>query len=195
MLGLTLGVILYIILYYILSYTIIISYTILFSSHLPYSSSLSHLLSSNPFLSSSPYSFCSYLLFQSSSPPLIPIIPFFPSSFPYSFYTCRELQILIYTLSVFLNHPHLPHSPLSLNHPNYLFLPIPSQYPFQYSFYTCRELHILIYILSFLSSSNILFPPYPNNLTPHVLSEVCLEWCGKYLCGVRFWDVLCSELV
>jgi hypothetical protein len=50
----------------------------------------------------------------------------------------------------------------------------PSQ-PSQYSFYTCRYLHILIYIISL-----------KNNLTPHKLSEGCLEWCSFMSMCLRF---------
>jgi hypothetical protein len=59
-------------------------------------------------------------------------------------------------------------------------IPIP-----QYSFYTCRYLHILIYIPS----------SFPDVLTPHKLSEGCLEWCS-FICvvfgsGGMVFDIRC----
>ena len=50
------------------------------------------------------------------------------------------------------------------------FSSIPSPSSSLYSFYTCRYLDTHIYIL-------------PKYLTPHVLSEGCLEWCS-FICVV-----------
>jgi hypothetical protein len=82
------------------------------------------------------------------------------------YYTLLQFSPPLLFWSIFLsNH--------SSSHPN---TPLISS---QYSFYTCRYLHILIYIL-FRSSQ------YPKYLTPHKLSEGCLEWCSFEVCGILF---------
>ena len=96
--------------------------------------------------------FCSVLLFFCSphvlpppSSPLSFLLLFSYHSHPHSFYTCRYLHILIYTILLFpLPISPLPYLPISPFIPSFPFLFISSQY----SFYTCRYLHILIYILS-----------------------------------------------
>ena len=108
-------ILLYYILYIILLYYYILYYTLLFfRSILPYSFSSPP----NPlfllFLISS-----SLLLFFSSHPSPLLNIPFHPHLFfspqsciplPHSFYTCRDLQILIYTILPFIYHLFLKYS-------------------------------------------------------------------------------------
>jgi hypothetical protein len=64
-----------------------------------------------------------------------------------------------------------------------LILPSSSLPNHTHSFYTCRYLHILIYILSL-----------KNNLTPHKLSEGCLEWCS-FICVVFGLRLRCVGLM
>jgi hypothetical protein len=110
---------------------------------------------------------------------------------------CCVIIILYYYI---LHYYIILYSPLLLFHspsPLLLFLS-PILFPFQDSKYTCRYLHILIYIL-------LLFPNiWPRTfyrsgwlrcvglkcigilfyvLTPHKLSEGCLEWCS-FICVV-----------
>ena len=103
---------------------------------------------------------------------------------------------ILYTILFFCSHLFLPnlfflrsiHPPLISSTTFPILFPIfsPSQSPSIYlqfysrSFYTCRYLHILIYVQSI-----------SNNLTPHKLTEVNVEWCSFNVCGVR----LCFELV
>jgi hypothetical protein len=82
----------------------------------------------------------------------------------------------------------------------------------QYSFYTCRYLHTVIYILlPIYSSSRTIWPRtfYRSGwlrcdvlkcigikfsvyvLTPHKLSEGCLEWCS-FICVVSGWVYVLS---
>ena len=101
------------------------------------------------------------------------------SSLPhqYSFYTCRYLYTITYIptiLSLLLPFPlnnHLIHSILVDTYIylfifNPLLIPPPFSSP-PHSFYTCRYLYTILLI--FLPS---------QQLTPHVLSEGCLEWCS-----------------
>jgi hypothetical protein len=89
----------------------------------------------------------------------------------YLLFILLEPYLILYTPLLILSHLLSPLIPIS--HPSFLSITsslshLPLQSPSsQYSFYTCRYLHILIYIL-----------PNPKYLTPHKLSEGCLEWCS-----------------
>ena len=115
------------------------------------------------------YIIISYTILSSSSD-LSSLLPFHLSS---------SSLLLIYILFLF---PPLPLSFLSQSISSLLSLSSPSSNP--HSKYTCRELVILIYIPD---SS-------PNNLTPHKLSEVNVEWCSFNVC-VSVSQVRCFVLV
>ena len=122
------------------------------------------------------YILLSYILYSSvlSSLPLFYSFPSFSSQ-----YSPHPLIHLLFYSSLY--------NPLLLIYllffPIYLLYSSTSPHPilsFQYSFYTCRYLHTVIYIISL-----------KNNLTPHKLSEGCLEWCSFisiwFWCSVSCW--------
>jgi hypothetical protein len=76
-------------------------------------------------------------------------------------------SIIYYTLLILI---YLPSS-LSPSHP-LIYSPLSIHLNLPDSFNTCRDLHILTYTLF----------PY-HNLTPHKISEACLEWCS-FICVV-----------
>jgi hypothetical protein len=93
------------------------------------------------------------------------------------------LSILIYVYLYSIHLSSLSHYLFLLNHlysshPSHLTIFCSSFSNPPHSFYTCRGLRMFIYISSGYSYSRLL-----NNLTPHVLSEACLEWCS-FICVV-----------
>ena len=101
-------------------------------------------------------------------------------------YILLYYYILYYTILLYYYYTIISYtilfSPLLSHLLTYLLLPpliSPSLFPIlppQYSFYTCRYLHILIYILSRYLCSIIYFLFLLQVLTPHKVSEGCLEW-------------------
>ena len=95
------------------------------------------------------------------------------------YYTIIYYYIIYYTLLFFF---------LSFFHPFLLFSPSPIIYLSPLPFLLIPRILVGTYIYLF-----IFIPSQSNNLTPHKLSEVNVEWCSFNVCGVHFElvDVSC----
>ena len=98
--------------------------------------------------------------------------------------------ILSYTLLIFCSSSQYLLSFSSSSPPFPSNIPLPHLLFPPHSFYTCRYLDILIYILyrSFQYSQS-------QNPTPHVLSEVNVEWCSFNVCVLVCVSCWCSVYV